>query len=241
MTTVQKLAAGGVALALLFFCCFGILLGITLTNLQAARGEVNTLSAPSPENPAVTPIVVSGTLAPELPPTLVPSLPPPLLPTTGAASENPSAEFLALSEYSQSIRPLLDEGLAVAERDRQILELVEDDPESLCSTSTLPHRTLVADAVAMESLAINLEQVVPPLEVAGPVHDPLLDSASLWSEALQNINRSCQVENQVQRDLLRLGAAIQMGGAIVNFRVANDNFWYLVIANGLEAIIGPRP
>jgi hypothetical protein len=136
---------------------------------------------------------------------------------------------------------MLDEGLAVAERDGQFLESAEDDPESLCSTGTLPHPTLVADAAAMESLAINLEQLVPPPEVAGPVHDPLLDSVVLWSEALQNINRSCQEDSQVQRDLLRLGAALQLGGSIVNFRVASDNFWHLVIANGLETITGPRP
>jgi len=241
LTTNQKLAAGGVAIALLFFCGFGILLGMTLTNRQAGRGEASTFSASSLENSAVTSIVVSGTLVPELPPTLIPSLPPPVPPTTGPASGNPPAEFLAFSAYAQSIRPLLDEGMAVAERDGQFLESAEDDPESLCSTGNLPHPTLVADAAAMESLAIRLEQVVPPPEAAGPVHDPLLDSVVLWSEALQKINRSCQVDNQVQRDLLRLGAALQLGGSIANFHVASDNFWRLVIANGLERIIGPRP
>ena len=241
MTTNQKLAAGGAALALLFFCCFGILLGMTLTNFRAARGEAKTFSVSSPENSAVTPIVVSGTLAPELPPTMVPSLPPPILPTTGLASGNPPVEYLALTEYAQSIRPMLDEGSAVAERDGQFLESADDDPESLCSADGLPHPTLVTDAATMESLAIRLEQVVPPPEAAGPVHDPLLDSVVLWSEALQNISRSCQADEQVQRDLLRLGAALQLAGSIVNFRVASDNFWHLVIANGLEAVTGPRP
>jgi hypothetical protein len=63
----------------------------------------------------------------------------------------------------------------------------------------------------------------------------------LWSEALQNINQSCQAKTQAERDLLRLGAMLQLGGSLINFHVASDNFWRLVIVNGLEAVLGSQP
>ncbi len=63
----------------------------------------------------------------------------------------------------------------------------------------------------------------------------------LWGDALNNINLSCQTDDPAAQGLLRLGAMLQLGGSLINFNVANDNFWRLVIVNGLEAIVGSPP
>ena len=48
-------------------------------------------------------------------------------------------------------------------------------------------------------------------------------------------------DDPAAQGLLRLGAVLQLGGLMLNFRIASDNFWRLVIVNGLEAIVGPPP
>ena len=98
-----------------------------------------------------------------------------------------------------------------------------------------------ADVALMDDLVNRLNGIKPPAEAAEPVHKPLVESVRLWGEALDNINLSCQTEDPAGQGLLRLGAVLQLGGSMLNFRIASDNFWRLVVVNGLEAIVGSPP
>ena len=270
MTTNQKLLWGGLALlVLLFVCCFGVLLGSTLSRDKVgptAPGALATATSapplpteppaivvviePTPTNtlviapsevpPAIpTPIVIVVTATPALPepppPAPTPTPVPPIQPT-GAADD-----FQALVTYAEAIKPILDEGLAAAERDGEILEASEENPDALCGGELIAHSALVADAALMEDLVNRLKGITPPAEAADLVHKPLVESVRLWGDALDNINLSCQTGDPAAQGLLRLGAILQLGGSMLNFRIASDNFWRLVIVNGLEAVVGPPP
>jgi hypothetical protein len=267
MTTNQKLLWGGLGLlVLIFVCCFGLVLGSALSNrdatpaLQAAASNTPTsppvtvivleptatpILEPSPtptlvvSSPTPTPIVivVTATPLPAEPPTTVPTLPP----ATPMPPANPDADFQTMVQYAEAIKPIVDEGLAAAERDGDILEASKQNPAALCGGGLSPHPTLVADATLMDNLANRLNGITPPAEAADTVHKPLKESMRLWSDALDNINLSCQTDDPAAQGLLRLGAVLQLGGSLVNFRVASDNFWRLVIVNGLEAVVGPPP
>jgi hypothetical protein len=201
----------------------------------------NTLVIVPSEVPPATPtpvvIVVTATPAPPGPPPPAPT-PTSVLPIqpTGAADD-----FQALVTYAEAIKPILDEGLAAAERDGEILEISEEDPDALCGGGLTAHPTLVADAALMEDLVSRLNAITPPAGAADPVHRPLVESVRLWGDALGNINLSCQTDDPAAQGLLRLGAILQLGGSMFNFRIASDNFWRLVIVNGLEAIVGSPP
>ena len=139
------------------------------------------------------------------------------------------------------IEPILEDGLQAAERDGQILEAGNADPAALCGGNRVAHPTLVADAAIMANLITTLQQIEAPSETAVQIHKPLTDSITLWGEALTNLNKSCETAVAAERDLLRLGATLQLGGAILNFHIATDNFWRLAIVYGLEAIGGATP
>ena len=87
----------------------------------------------------------------------------------------------------------------------------------------------------------RLNGITPLAEAADQVHRPLVESVRLWGDALGNINLSCQTDGPAAQGLLRPGAILQLGGSMLNFRIASDNFWRLVIVSGLEAIVGPPP
>jgi len=262
MTTNRKLLWGGLGLlALILVCCFGVLLGSVLTKNKAASTEpallvsdvpistpttapavtvvvleptptstlVNPPSTAAPPTP--TPVVVVVTATPAPPPTAVPSIEP-----AEAASD-----FQALVAYAEAVKPILDEGLAAAERDGQIMEASEKNPDQLCGGGNTPHPTLAADAALMGDLTKRLNDISPPAEAATAVHKPLVDSLRLWGEALDNINLSCQTDEPVRQGVLRLGAMLQVGGSMLNFHIASDNFWRLMLVNGLEEIVGPPP
>jgi hypothetical protein len=131
--------------------------------------------------------------------------------------------------------------LAAAERDGDILKASEDNPDVLCGGGFTPHSTLAADAVLMDDLVYRLNQITPPADATESVHKPLVESVRLWGEALDNINLSCQSKDPVGQGLLRLEAILQLGGSMLNFHIASDNFWRLVVVNGLEAFIGSPP
>ncbi len=204
---------------------------------------------------AATPAALTTDVQPEMPATLCAPTPPVLVVTATAPPavatvtpvpslqpSNPAADLQALVAYAETVKLMLDEGLAAAERDGAILEASEQNPEALCGAGLTPHPTLLADAALMDSLLQQLGQVTAPAEAAAAVHKPLLESVRLWGEALDNINRSCETANPAAQGLHRLGAALQLGGAMINFHVAGDNFWRLMILNGLEAIVGtPLP
>ncbi len=271
MTTKEKLVWGGLGLlALAFVCCVGIALGAALSKRDepASPLAVPSLSPTSPPitvvvlepspaptqlipshtptvlipPPTSTPIVigVTATPLPPEPPTSVPTLPP-ATPVPRAEHTNPAAGFQALLSYAQAIEPILHEGLAAAERDGDILQASEQNPDTLCGGGFTPHPTLAADAALMDDLVNRLNQITPPADAAESVHRPLVESVRLWGEALDNINLSCQSNDPAGQGLLRLGAVLQLGGSMLNFHIASDNFWRLVVVNGLEAIVGSPP
>jgi hypothetical protein len=162
-------------------------------------------------------------------------------PVPAVQPSGPAEDLRALTDYAKTIKPLLDQGLAAAERDSALLEASKDNPAALCGGVRTPHPTLVDDAALMADLMNQLKRATPPDEAIDPVHRPLLESLRLWSEALDNVNLSCKTSNQATRGVLRLGAALQLGGSMVNFRLASENFWRLAIANGIEALAGTPP
>jgi len=259
MSRKTKLLWGGLVLiVMLCACCLGMLIGRLLEDrstptrpaalaptgpaITATPLIVVVTATPGPSGtprPTHTPavIVVTGTPQPTDPllPAPTPTRVPALQPTAGAA------DLQALTAYAEAVKPILDEGLATAARDGAILEVSQQNPNALCGSELNPHPVLVADAALMDNLVRSLEWIAPPAEAANTVHKPLMESACLWGDALDNINLSCQTSDPAGQGLLRLGATLQLGGSLLNFRIASDNFWRLVIVNGLEAIVGPPP
>jgi hypothetical protein len=148
----------------------------------------------------------------------------------------PALDPEAFVEYAEAVQPIVEAGMEAVERDGAIIEAAEEDDSALCGEGLNPHPTLAADAILMDDLALQLDAITPPPEAAAAVHTPLRDSVSLFGDALDSINLSCQTEDQIQRGLLRVGAVLQYWGAAVNLRLAAENFVLLLIANGLEAL-----
>ena len=251
MSRKTKLLRVGLALIVLLCAwCFGMLVGHWLREDRSTPTRPAVLAPTGPAvtatpgpcdtpRPADTGAIIDVTATPAPTDLLLPAptpTPVPLLqPTAGAA------DLQALTAYAAAVKPVLDEGLATAARDGAILEVSQQNPNALCSSKLHPHPILVADAALMDDLVHTLESIVPPPETADTVHKPLVESARLWGDALDNVNLSCQTSDPTGQGLLRLGATLQLGGSLLNFRIASDNFWRLAIVNGLEAIVGPPP
>lgn len=222
MSSFEKTLVVGIGIVgILVVCCLGAIFGAAVVNNQENGGGRQT---------AVTQPNQSALPAPS--PTAVSTLPPVELPETAPNDTN----LAALSAYAEEVTPILEEGLTAAERDGQILEASKENPEALCGGASKAHPTFVADAAVMARLLTELEQIEAPGETAVAIHKPLTESLRLWGEALANLNKSCETAVAVERDLLRVGASLQAGGAILNFHVASDNFWRLLVVYGLEAI-----
>ncbi len=248
MTTDQKLLWGGLGFLAVLACFFGVLLGAVLIRRNSASPSPPVtpdrpaspviIIVPEPSDTPTPLTVATPTPWPTIPPTAVPTLPP----VTPSPSTPLANDFEGLVQYAEAITPILEEGLAAAERDGDILEASEQNPAALCGAGRVPHPTLVADAALMDNLGNQLEAITPPAEAAAAVHKPLLESLRLWRDALHNINLSCQTDDPTGQGLLRLGAALQLGGSLLNFQTATTNFWRLIITQGLEEIVGtPSP
>ena len=230
MSSTEKTLMVGIGiLGALILCCVGAIFGAAIANnredgAQTTVSQLNTARQETGPNAAPAP-------------TAVPTLP---IPELTDISPN-AANLNALTTYAEEIKPILEEGLTAAERDGQILEQGKNNPAALCGGNQVAHPTFVADAAVMARLQTTLQQIEAPAETAAQVHKPLTDSLTLWGEALNNLNKSCETAVAAERDLLRLGASLQLGGALLNFHIASDNFWRLVVVYGLEAIVGPRP
>jgi len=206
------------------------------TDASRPTQTAHVIVVTSPPEPTQTPYVIVVTATP-LPATVEPvptATPVPTLPP----SVPPVSDLEALMAYAEQVQPLIEAGLAAAERDGQILEAAEQDESAMCGGALNPHPTLVADAALMHDLVRQLDAIAPPPEAADSVHRPLRESANLAGEALDNINRSCQTANELERGLLRAGAVLQVWGAALNLRIAAENFTLLLIANGLEELAG---
>jgi hypothetical protein len=159
-----------------------------------------------------------------------------VIPITTEETTTTSSELsLPPGGSEENLKRFVDEALTVDYPDWP------EDPDVLCGEGLTPNPVMVNDAVLMDDLVNRLNSIAPPAEAADSVHKPLVESARLWGDALDSINLSCQTGEAVARGLLRLEAVLQLGGSMLNFRIASDNFWRLAIANGLEAIVGPSP
>ncbi|MBN1992567.1 MAG: hypothetical protein JW953_07655 [Anaerolineae bacterium] len=243
MTTHQKLLWGGAGFLVIIACGIGLILGIILVRRDTiappqpiASPEIIFVPEPATPTPLVI-IVPTTTPLPTLPPTAVPTLPP----ATPPAPAETVTNFDDMAQYAAAIKPILEEGLAAAERDNDVLKTAEQNPAAICGAGLTPHPTLVADAALMENLANRLDSLTPPAEAADSVHKPLVESMRLWSDALNNLNLSCQTDDPTGQGLLRLGAMLQLGGSLLNFQTAAANFWKLAITKGLEEVVGPLP
>ncbi|WP_420640979.1 hypothetical protein [Candidatus Leptofilum sp.] len=227
MSSFEKSLVVGIGIVgMLVVCCLGAIFGAAVVNNQENGGDGSGQTAVTTQNNSVA----QSTPLPS--PTAVPTLPSVELPEIAPNDTN----LAALSAYAEAIKPILEEGLTVAERDGQILEAGKENPDALCGGNQVAHSTLAADAAVMDRLLTELGQVDAPGETAVHIHKPLTESLRLWAEALDNLNKSCETAAAVERDLLRVGASLQAGGAILNFHVASDNFWRLLVVYGLEAI-----
>ncbi len=226
MSTFEKSLVVGIGIVgALVLCCLGAILGASFVNNREGGRQTAVTNQTNPVPQAIAS------------PTAVPTLPAVDFPEISPDATN----LTTLSAYAEEIKPILEEGLTAAERDGQILEAGKNDPAALCGGSQVAHPTFVADAAVMDRLQTELRQIEAPAEATAQIHKPLSDSINLWGEALDNLNKSCETAVAAERDLLRVGASLQVGGAILNFHVASDNFWRLVVVYGLEAIVGPRP
>jgi len=226
MSSFEKSLVVGIGIVgALVLCCLGAIVGASFVNNR----EGGRQTAVTSQNAPVPQAIASPTAVPTLPAVDLPEISP------------DATNLTALSAYAEEIKPVLEEGLTAAERDGQILEAGKTDPAMLCGGNQVAHPTFVADAAVMDQLQTELRQIEAPAEAASQIHQPLSDSIKLWGEALDNLNKSCETAVAAERDLLRVGASLQLGGAILNFHVASDNFWRLVVVYGLEAIVGPRP
>jgi hypothetical protein len=144
----------------------------------------------------------------------------------------------ALIAYAESVKPLLEVGLLAAQRDGAILEAAKGSPEALCGSAGGPHPDLLSDAATMRSIVEQLQAIQPPAEAAAAVHQPLGESARLWADALDAINTSCGSENPIQQGLQRAGALLSLGASILNFGAARERYQALVVAYGIEAVVG---
>jgi len=231
MSSFEKSLVVGIGIVgALVLCCLGAIVGASFANnREGGRQTAVTSQTDSVQQEIVPRPVASPTAVPTLPAVEIPEISP------------DATNLAALSTYAEAVKPILEEGLTAAERDGNILEAGKTDPAALCGGNQVAHSTFVADAALMDRLQTELQQIEAPAEAAAQIHKPLSDSIKLWGEALDNLNRSCETAVAAERDLLRVGASLQAGGAILNFHVASDNFWRLVVVYGLEAIVGPRP
>lgn len=230
MSSFEKSLMVGIGIVgTLILCCIGAIFGAAAANNREQGGQT-----------AVTDPIYQEQIVDSVPrPTAVPTFPAPAPETPNFSADN--TNLTALTTYAEEIKPILEEGLTAADRDGQILEQGKNNPAALCGGNQVAHPTFVADAALMARLKMSLQNIHAPAETAVQVHKPLTDSIALWGEALNNLNKSCETAVAAERDLLRLGASLQLGAAIINFQVASDNFWHLVVVYGLEAIVGSAP
>ncbi len=156
--------------------------------------------------------------------------------SSGSAAAAPSAAAGTMASYAQTVLPWVREALEAAQRDGQVVEDAQNDPEKLCGLGGQPHPDLAADARLMADLRARLETVTPPANARDVVHDPLLESMRLWGEGLDDLNGACATGEPFKQGLERAGAVVKLGGAILAFQSARAGFQRLLVAEGLGAL-----
>ncbi|VAW33455.1 hypothetical protein MNBD_CHLOROFLEXI01-311 [hydrothermal vent metagenome] len=243
MSSLEKSLLVGIGIVgVVTLCCLGAIFGAAVANNGEQGGRTAVTNLTQQERTAVTSPIQQEQAIVAQPTTTPTAMAAPTFPASDLPNISPdNTNLTALTAYAEEIKPILEEGLTAAERDGQIVEQGKNNPAALCDGNQVAHPTFVADAALMAQLKTSLQNIDAPAETAVQVHKPLTDSITLWGEALGNLNKSCETAVAAERDLLRLGASLQLGAAIINFHVASDNFWRLIVVYGLEAIVGSAP
>jgi hypothetical protein len=151
------------------------------------------------------------------------------LPPRPSAPPPPSSgDVAALADYLVALQPMLEEGLAIAERDAVIVE----ESDRTKNDALLCDGRLVADAMGMEAVVARIRALAPAAD-ASEVHRLLLESGTAWADALAQIGEFCRTGNQ----LYKVPAILRFWEAALKFQDAANRFWALVAAKGLEAWI----
>jgi hypothetical protein len=230
-------------LALVAFCCGGILIGGALVGwsrmaAQPTAGAMGQLSTDQVQlEPTLQPIQPAPTEAPTRAPTQPPT-PTPLptlaptatsFPTPRPPKASPEAapagnDLKALVNYANAMQPLLEEAGTLLERDGKILEASEGGNDAV-----LCDGRLAADAVTMAGVLRRARAIHPPAS-AGRIHEMVLRSGDAWTEALDNVEQFCDTGNQ----LFKIPAVLKFWEAAATLQDAGNRFWLLLVAQGVE-------
>jgi hypothetical protein len=198
----------------------------------AGEGALESIASPVEPGPSETPVVIVLVVTA----TAEASSAAGAAPTPGSQASDDHLQ--ALIAYAEAVKPHLEAGLAAAQRDGQILEAAKETPEALCGGGGSPDPGLLADATLMRGIVEALDGIQPPAEARSAIHEPLRESARLWGDALDAINESCRSENPIEQGIRRAGAMLALGGSLLNFSAARESYQRLVVAYGIEAVVG---
>jgi hypothetical protein len=231
-------------LALVAFCCVGILIGGALAGWgrMAAQPTTGVVEQPPADLAQLDPTAQpTEQLSPTVPATPVPTQPPPptlLLTTAPTATPFPTPrppaaspeaapagnDLQALVRYANDMQPLLEEASRLLERDGKILEASEGGNDAaLCDGR------LESDNVAMVSVLRRARAISPPASAAR-IHEMVLLSGDAWTEALDNVEQFCDTGNP----LFKIPAVLKFWEAAVTLQDAGNRFWLLLVAQGVE-------
>jgi hypothetical protein len=144
-------------------------------------------------------------------------------PTPSNLPEDP--DLLDLINYSIAIAPLLRRVGEIVARDGDILKESEGGNDTaLCDGR------LAADNLEMQGVMGEIAAILPPAGM-GDIHLLLLESSTSYSEALDNVALFCSTSN----NMYKLGALLKFWEAAVQFQTAANQFWQLLVSEGVEA------
>jgi hypothetical protein len=136
-----------------------------------------------------------------------------------------SDDLQALADYLIALQPSLDQALAIARQDTEIVQASDraQDDALLCDGR------LEADAGQIAAVVAQMQALSAPSDAAD-IHRLLLESGTAWADALGQIDQFCRTGNQ----LYKVPAVLKFWEAALKFQEASDRFWALVVAKGLD-------
>lgn len=151
------------------------------------------------------------------------------VPDTGPTPSNlpDDPDLLDLINYSIAISPLLRRAGEIVARDGEVLKEAEGGNDAaLCDGR------LAADRLEMQGVMGEIAAILPPGGM-GDIHLLLLESSTSYTEALDNVALFCSTNN----NMYKLGALLKFWEAAVQFQTAANQFWQLLVSEGVEAWI----
>ena len=147
----------------------------------------------------------------------------PLVSSPGALPDDTSLRELII--YANLMGPLLGDAGILLERDGAILEDSQNGNDAV-----LCDGRLVADNALMKQITGQVRAIAAP-EPASKIHELTLQSAELWTGALDEIEKFCSTGN----GLYKISAAAKFWQAALTFQDAGNRLWLLIASEGLEA------